>query len=164
MSFGISISKVARMEIDFHPDKSDPTYSFLELTLHHINEPRPDKIHIFPVDAKSADHLHNLFLSSFGFAEQIQSSEEQTKPNRTPATRQMVNLSKALLDDANAECAELRASIAEQKQQLHDLSCAYVRLRTIIPGALDTPHAPTPEQIWAITEAAAKHLVEAQQK
>lgn len=161
MSFGISISKVVRVEIDFHPDKSDPTYSFLELTLHHTNEPRPDKIHIFPVDAASADHLHNLFLSAHGF-EGLKQTE--TEPNRTPATRQLVNLSKALLDDANAECAELRASIAEQKQQLHDLSCAYVRLRTIIPGALDTPHAPTPEQIWAITEAAAKHLVEAQQK
>ena len=34
------------------------------------------------------------------------------------------------------------------------LSDAYVRLRVMIPGALDTPHAPTSEQIWNITEKA----------
>src|SRR5882672_142906 len=34
------------------------------------------------------------------------------------------------------------------------LSDAYVRLRVMIPGALDTPHASTSEQIWNITEKA----------
>lgn len=34
------------------------------------------------------------------------------------------------------------------------LSAAYVRLRVLIPGALDTPHAPTSEQVWETTERA----------
>jgi hypothetical protein len=41
-----------------------------------------------------------------------------------------------------------------------ELSDAYVRLRNIIPGAHDTPFAPSPEVVWAITEKAAKALVE----
>lgn len=34
------------------------------------------------------------------------------------------------------------------------LSMAYVRLRALIPGAFDTPHAPTAEEVWEITEQA----------
>jgi len=34
------------------------------------------------------------------------------------------------------------------------LSMAYVRLRALIPGAFDTPYAPTPEQVWTATEQA----------
>lgn len=41
-----------------------------------------------------------------------------------------------------------------------ELSNAYVRLRTLIPGALDTPYAPTPEQVWETTERALKNLVD----
>lgn len=39
------------------------------------------------------------------------------------------------------------------------LSEAYVRLRALIPGAFDTPHAPTPEQIWKTTEDALRRLL-----
>jgi hypothetical protein len=41
----------------------------------------------------------------------------------------------------------------------HDLSAAYVRLRSIIPGALDTKFAPTAEEIWTLTEQCATALV-----
>ena len=39
------------------------------------------------------------------------------------------------------------------------MSDAYLRLRAMIPGAYDTPHAPTPEQVWATTEAALRRLL-----
>jgi len=39
------------------------------------------------------------------------------------------------------------------------LSDAYVRLRTIIPGALRTPHNPAPEEMWSIVESAAASLL-----
>jgi hypothetical protein len=39
---------------------------------------------------------------------------------KTPATTGLVNLSKALLDDANAECAELRARVAKLEAALRD--------------------------------------------
>jgi hypothetical protein len=38
--------------------------------------------------------------------------------DKTPASRALVNLSKALLDDANAECAELRARVAKLEAAL----------------------------------------------
>ena len=41
-----------------------------------------------------------------------------------------------------------------------DLSDAYLRLRALIPGAYDTPPAPTPEQVWATTEAALRRLLQ----
>lgn len=34
----------------------------------------------------------------------------------------------------------------------HALGAAYLRLRELIPGAFDTPHAPTAEQVWSHTE------------
>lgn len=40
---------------------------------------------------------------------------------------------------------------------------AYLRLRGIIPGAFKTPFAPSAEQVWKITEDAAKALVKATQ-
>jgi hypothetical protein len=40
-----------------------------------------------------------------------------------------------------------------------ELSNAYLRLRRLIPGAFDTPHAPTPNEVWAVTEEALKRLV-----
>lgn len=38
------------------------------------------------------------------------------------------------------------------------LSRAYVRLRALIPGAFDTPFAPTPPQIWDVTERALNRM------
>jgi uncharacterized coiled-coil protein SlyX len=52
---------------------------------------------------------------------------------------------------------ELQQVLAEQRgamKAVNDLSAAYIRLRDRIPGAFDTPHAPTPEQVWSTTEAA----------
>ena len=40
------------------------------------------------------------------------------------------------------------------------VSDAYVRLRIMIPGALDTPTAPSTEQVFTVTEAALKMLIE----
>lgn len=54
---------------------------------------------------------------------------------------------------------ELRAELIREKTKRleilkaeHELSEAYVRLRMIIPGALNTTNAPTPEEIWTHTE------------
>lgn len=41
------------------------------------------------------------------------------------------------------------------------LHLAYLRLRTMIPGAFNTPDAPTPEQVWETTEAALKQYIAA---
>jgi hypothetical protein len=43
----------------------------------------------------------------------------------------------------------------------HGLSEAYLRLRRMIPGALDTPYAPTKEMVWRVTEEALAKLVRA---
>jgi hypothetical protein len=40
--------------------------------------------------------------------------------DKTPATRALVNLSKALLDDANAECEELRVRVAQLEAALKE--------------------------------------------
>jgi hypothetical protein len=50
----------------------------------------------------------------------------------------------------------------ESKRQYYqdaerELSNAYLRLRQIL-NAFDTPHAPTPKQVWDHTEAKAKQL------
>ena len=52
------------------------------------------------------------------------------------------------------EIERLEADNAALQVAEHKLSDAYVRLRKKIPGALSTPTAPTPEQVWAVTEAA----------
>lgn len=44
--------------------------------------------------------------------------------------------------------------VANQK-----LSAAYLRLRALIPGAFDTPHAPSSEEVWQVTENALKNLL-----
>lgn len=41
-----------------------------------------------------------------------------------------------------------------------EVSNAYLRLRRLIPGALNTPHAPTANQVWAVTEAALKRALD----
>lgn len=49
--------------------------------------------------------------------------------------------------------------MAQDEKLAEGLHHSYVRLRTLIPGAFDTPHAPEPEQIWETTEAALSRLV-----
>lgn len=45
------------------------------------------------------------------------------------------------------------------RKSAQDMSRAYVRLRELIPGALNTPTAPSPEEIQAITENSIKNLL-----
>jgi len=52
---------------------------------------------------------------------------------------------RALLDEREAEVAKWQT--AERA-----LGAAYLRLRALIPGAYDTPHAPSAETVWAHTE------------
>lgn len=47
-------------------------------------------------------------------------------------------------------------SIAATTHGLHE---AYLRLRSLIPGAFETPHAPTAEQVWTTTEDALKSYI-----
>ena len=44
------------------------------------------------------------------------------------------------------------------------ISEAYVRLRRMIPGALDTPHAPTSEMIFKTTEEALQKVLDLNEK
>lgn len=53
-----------------------------------------------------------------------------------------------------AEVRRLRSRGKEAAVNESDLSGAYLRLRALIPGAFDTPHAPSAEQVWATTERA----------
>ena len=46
------------------------------------------------------------------------------------------------------------------RQTERDLSAAYLRLRALIPGAYDTPVAPSPEQVWATTETALRRVLQ----
>lgn len=49
--------------------------------------------------------------------------------------------------------------LKEWQKAENDLGQAYLRLRHMIPGALNTPHAPTPEQVWETTEQALLDLL-----
>lgn len=53
----------------------------------------------------------------------------------------------------------LQAELEKWKISGQKLSDAYLRLRAMIPGAFDTPFAPTPEQVWRTTEDALSKLV-----
>jgi len=52
------------------------------------------------------------------------------------------------------ELDDLRSQLAEARDAERRLSEAYLRLRSLIPGAYDTPRAPSAEQVWAVTERA----------
>jgi len=58
---------------------------------------------------------------------------------------------------------ELIDKLADEIERLRKdgakLSQAYLRLRSLIPGAFDTPHAPSPEQVWDVTERALKRAL-----
>lgn len=49
----------------------------------------------------------------------------------------------------------------DYKEAEHALSEAYLRLGHLIPGALDTPHAPSREEVWRTTEEALMKLLKA---
>lgn len=58
-----------------------------------------------------------------------------------------------------AEVEQLRAEVKMWSSAEAELSKAYLRLRAIIPGAFDTPHAPSREQVWQVTEDALKKVL-----
>lgn len=53
-----------------------------------------------------------------------------------------------------------RDALEVMRKAERELSAAYVRLRIMIPGALDTPYAPSREKVWETTEKALQRLVE----
>jgi hypothetical protein len=61
-------------------------------------------------------------------------------------------------DKLQAELGRVRQQFNTMRDAEHALSDAYVRLRKMIPGAFDTPYAPTGEQIWKHTEACLERL------
>jgi hypothetical protein len=77
--------RVARIEFDYHPDSSDPSFSFLLLRIYSPGSNiSHHKISLFASDATSADHLHNIFLASSlmmdppGVADKPPQSEEES--------------------------------------------------------------------------------------
>jgi hypothetical protein len=65
-----------------------------------------------------------------------------------------------MIDGRDATIATLRAERDDILKAEHALSAAYLRLRSLIPGAYNTPHAPSPEQVWETTETALRKLAE----
>ena len=62
-------------------------------------------------------------------------------------------------DAAEIERDRERKRFKDMLNAEHTLSDAYLRLRSIIPRAFDTPHSPTAEQVWETVEGAAKALL-----
>jgi hypothetical protein len=55
---------VSRIEFEYFPDASDPSFSFLRLLIYSPDSTiRTHQISFFSHNASSADHLHNIFLS-----------------------------------------------------------------------------------------------------
>lgn len=53
---------------------------------------------------------------------------------------------------------EAERRLAEMTTAEHNLSDAYLRIRALL-NAWDTPHAPTPQQIWEHTENKLKEII-----
>ena len=56
----------------------------------------------------------------------------------------------------NARLERERDELREANQGVHQ---SYLRLRSILPGALNTPYGPSVETVWQVTEDAAKVLL-----
>ena len=52
--------QISRIEAEFQPCESDPTYSYLQLRIYSHGATQPDKVAFFPSTAEAADHLHNI--------------------------------------------------------------------------------------------------------
>lgn len=50
--------------------------------------------------------------------------------------------------------------LARLREEYQQLSQAYLSLRTLIPGSFNTPHGPSHEEVWNVTENAAKRVVD----
>jgi hypothetical protein len=57
------------------------------------------------------------------------------------------------------ELGRLYGELQKWKTAETELSNAYLRLRAMIPGAFDTPHAPTQQKVWSVTEEALKRAL-----
>lgn len=53
---------------------------------------------------------------------------------------------------------EIARQLQEDERNLRELSDAYLRLRSLIPGAFNTPHGPTSEQVWHQTEKSLRRM------
>lgn len=66
-----------------------------------------------------------------------------------------------MLTNSFKEYTELQVRLEAMTRAEHEVSNAYLRLRQMIPGALDTPWAaPTSRDIWLVTEAALRRLLD----
>lgn len=72
--------------------------------------------------------------------------------------RQMDNLRQQVNEMNNHYCG-LTDKAEKLSNDLRQLSDAYLRLRQKIPGAFDTPYAPSPRQVWETTEKALDDLL-----
>lgn len=57
------------------------------------------------------------------------------------------------------EIESLQAKLEEMTVSEHKLSATYLQIRALV-NAFDTPHAPTPEQIYSLTEDKIRELKE----
>jgi hypothetical protein len=58
-----------------------------------------------------------------------------------------------MMSNTLAQISDLQAEVARWREAEHGTSQAYLRLRSLIPNAYQTPYASTPEQVWMHTEA-----------
>jgi len=59
----------------------------------------------------------------------------------------------------NVEEYQHKLELEKWKTANQALGRAYLRLRALIPGAYDTPHAPSSDEVWQVTENALKNLL-----
>jgi hypothetical protein len=63
--------QISRIEFEYHPDSSDPSFSFLRLLIYSPDSKiRSHTISFFSHNTESADHLHNIFLATNLLADQ----------------------------------------------------------------------------------------------
>jgi hypothetical protein len=64
-----------------------------------------------------------------------------------------IDYSKELWENQQAQIAELKVALAQ-------ISDSYLSIRQMIPGAFNTPRAPTPAQVYETTEQALQSFIE----
>jgi hypothetical protein len=65
-----------------------------------------------------------------------------------------------MIEHYKAECKKWEGKYRELETIHIQLHHAYLRLRDLIPGAYDTPYAPTPQQVWEHTEKSLRDALE----
>jgi BMFP domain-containing protein YqiC len=71
-------------------------------------------------DEQLCEKISQWLHTSLNELLELRARVAKLEARKTPATAALVNLSKALLDDANAECAELRARVTKLEAALRD--------------------------------------------